>query len=134
MQNIFENSPPAAQLLGRKLISYDHEQEVVILEYEAKKAFTNRHGTVQGGFLTAMLDSAAGIVLVAGLPDGITAVTRRLDSTFLKPASVGRLIATASVQDKSEQDAEVLAELANEDGLVVARATAYLRILQAQPA
>ena len=34
------------------------------------------------------------------------------------------------VKDKSIKDAEVTAELATQDGLIVARATAYLRILQ----
>lgn len=130
MQKSFENSPPAARLLGRKLISYDQEREEAILEYEARPEFTNRHGTVQGGLLTAMLDSATAITLIAGLPDGFTAVTRRLDSSFLKPAPIGRLIVKTNVRDKSAKDAEVGAELSTPDGTVIASAVAYLRILQ----
>lgn len=127
---MFKNSPPAAQLLGRKLISYDQSREEAVIEYQAKSEFTNRHGTVQGGLLTAMLDSATGITLMASLPDGLTAITLRLDTSFLNSAAIGRLIATAKVQEKSDRDAEVTGELATQNGIIVARATAYLRILQ----
>jgi uncharacterized protein (TIGR00369 family) len=130
MEHVSENSPPAALLLGRKMIRHDQAREEAVIEYQAKPEFTNRHGTIQGGFLTAMLDSATALTLIANLPEGFTAVTHRLDSTFLKPAPIGRLIATATVQDRSTRDAKVTAELATEDGLIVARARSHLRILK----
>ena len=129
MKDLFQSSPPAAQLIGRKLLSYDEDRQVAAIEYLARHEFTNRHGTVQGGLLTAMLDSATAITLVAGLPDGFTAVTRRLDSEFVKPARPGTLIARAKVESKTERDAVVSATLSSTEDVVVAKATAYLRIV-----
>ena len=48
--------PPGAQLLGREWLGFDGE--ITSIRFEAKPLFTNRHGTIQGGFLAAMLDSA----------------------------------------------------------------------------
>lgn len=53
-------TPPGAQLLGREWIGFDESGQALI-RFQAQSAFTNRHGTIQGGFLAAMLDSATGI-------------------------------------------------------------------------
>lgn len=130
MQDPFQDSPPAAQLIGRQLLSYDEDRQEAVIEYLARHEFTNRHGTVQGGLLTAMLDSATAITLVAGLPAGFTAVTRRLDSEFIKPAQTGTLIARTKVEEKTDRDAVVSATLSANEELVVAKAKAYLRIVK----
>jgi acyl-coenzyme A thioesterase PaaI-like protein len=49
---------PAAVLLGREIVSVDTESGEVRLRFLADRQFSNRHGTVQGGMLAAMLDSA----------------------------------------------------------------------------
>jgi acyl-coenzyme A thioesterase PaaI-like protein len=71
---------PAAQLLGREVLSVDAETGVVNLRFVAKPEFANRHGSVQGGFLAAMLDSATGMALMLSLPPDMTAVTTRQTS------------------------------------------------------
>jgi acyl-coenzyme A thioesterase PaaI-like protein len=48
--------PPGAQLLGREWLGFD-ESGHALIRFQAQLAFTNRHGTIQGGFLAAMLDS-----------------------------------------------------------------------------
>ena len=69
----------------------------MLIAYRAPPDFTNRHGTVQGGFLAAMLDSAAALTLFAELSSGQTAVTTRLEVDFLKQAAPGELIASATL-------------------------------------
>ena len=122
--------PPAAILLGRRLLSFDPESGRATLEFVARPEFANRHGTVQGGILAAMLDSATGAAMMAALPAGLTAVTLQLNSSFLKPAPIGPLRATARVIAQDDRTAEVEAEIATPDGAVLARATARLRILR----
>lgn len=121
--------PPAAILLGRRLLSLDAERAEARLEFVARPEFANRHGTVQGGLLAAMLDSATGVAVTASLPSGRTAVTVQLNASFLKPAPMGPLRATARVTAQDDRTAEAEAEIATPDGTVVARATARLRIL-----
>jgi uncharacterized protein (TIGR00369 family) len=120
---------PIADLLGRQLLHFDPESGTASLEFFARPEFANRHGTVQGGILAAMLDSASGATLLASLPRELTAVTRQLNTSFLKPAPLGRLRATARILSKDNRSAEVEAEIITPDGTVVARAIAQWKIL-----
>ena len=120
--------PPGAQLLRREWLGFDESGQALI-RFQALPAFTNRHGTIQGGFLAAMLDSATGICALARLSPGLTVVTRSLDTRFLKPAAVGPITARARVIEQTERDMVVQAELVDVQDLTVAEATAQLRIL-----
>ena len=55
-------SPTRAEWIG-----FDDTGEIGIIRFVADATFTNRHGTIQGGFLAAMLDSATGVRALAGL-------------------------------------------------------------------
>ena len=122
MSDHLKEVPPAAQLLGREIVSVDPQSGEVKLQFAARQEFTNRHGTVQGGMLAAMLDSATGNAVMARLPPHLTAVTTRLDTQFLKPAVVGTITATARLSHQDERSAEVQAELTDSAGQVVATA------------
>jgi len=90
MSDHLKEISPSAVLLGREIVSVDTESGEVRLRFLADRQFSNRHGTVQGGMLAAMLDSATGNAVIANLPSDRTAVTTRLDTTFVKPAALGR--------------------------------------------
>jgi len=124
-----EAKPPGAALLGREWLGLDEAGDVGTIRFLAQPSFTNRHGTVQGGFLAAMLDSATGVRALAALDAEHTAVTVSLDTRFLKPARPGILTARARVSEQSERDIVVSAELSDEAGVIVASALARLRIL-----
>src|SRR6266850_8455584 len=130
MSGHLKEMPPAAHLLGREIVSVDPLAGEVKLRFTAREEFANRHGTVQGGMLAAMLDSATGNAVMASLPPDRTAVTTRLDTTFVKPAALGPLTATARLVQQDERSALAEAELFDSSGQVVARARAELRIRQ----
>jgi uncharacterized protein (TIGR00369 family) len=122
--------PPGAELLGREWLGFDETGKIGLIRFEARASFTNRHGTIQGGFLAAMLDSATGVRALAALPPHQTAVTINLNTRFLKPAGVGAITAKARVVEHTEREIVVTAELVDTNGVTVAEATARLRILQ----
>jgi len=128
------DDPPAAALLGREILAIDAAAQEIRLRYVARAEFANRHGTVQGGFLAAMLDSAAGLAIVNLSPAGASAVTTRLDVAFLKPAKLGAILATARIVAQDDRSAAVHAELTDREGLVLATAEVALRISRASPA
>lgn len=103
------DAPPGAQLLGREWLGFDGE--IATIRFEAQPRFTNRHGTIQGGFLAAMLDSATGLGALAALPATRTVVTRSLTTRFLKPARVGPVTAKAKVISQTDRDMIVEADL-----------------------
>jgi uncharacterized protein (TIGR00369 family) len=121
-------TPPAAAMLGREIVAIDADTGVVELVFFAKPEFANRHGSVQGGLVSAMLDSATSVALLAQLPSDLTSVTVELTTAFVKPAPLGRLSARAWVVKRDDRDAEARGELHAPEGLLVAHATARLRI------
>ena len=120
--------PPAARLLGRQLVSIDASNGEVRLVYCARPEFANRHGTVQGGMLSAMLDSATGYAVLVTLPEGFTVLTRRLETRFLKAASLGEITVIVRIAHKDERQASVGAELMDSTGVTVATGSAELSI------
>jgi uncharacterized protein (TIGR00369 family) len=121
---------PASRLLGREVLAFDAEAGEARVRFLARPEFANRHGTVQGGLLGAMLDSACSMAVIAGLPAATTAVTTRLETTFVRPAPVGPMFAVARIAARDDRHVQVMAEIADETGLVLATGSADLRILQ----
>ncbi len=128
MSDHLKEVPPAAVLLGREVISVDAKSGEVQLRFLADRQFANRHGTVQGGMLAAMLDSATGNAVMANLPSDRTAVTTRLDTTFVKPAALGPLTATARIVRRDNLLIFAEAKLLDSSGQIVAHARAELLV------
>jgi len=123
------SAPPAARLLGRRVLSADHRRGVVELEFHAAPEFLNRHGQVMGGMLAAMLDSTVGCAAVAALP-GQSVVTLTMNVTYLRPAAAGPMRASGRVVHRGRSIAFADGELRDQSGEVVASATATLRIVR----
>ena len=62
MASVFDRFPvpPAAATLGWTLISADPATGALEVAFEARTAFCNPGGNIQGGFLAAMLDDTLG--------------------------------------------------------------------------
>jgi uncharacterized protein (TIGR00369 family) len=120
--------PPAAVTLGWELVAIDPEQGTIEVAFAAGGAFLNPAGVVQGGFLAAMLDDTMGPALVCGLEPGDFAPTTDLHVQFLRPARAGRLVGRGRVVRRGRDIAFLAGELVDEDGAVVAVATATAQI------
>jgi acyl-coenzyme A thioesterase PaaI-like protein len=79
--------------------------------------------------LCAMLDSSTALALYAVLPAESTALTANLNVTFVKPARLGVFTATSRLISRDERNAETAGELRDAEGVLVATATARLRIV-----
>jgi uncharacterized protein (TIGR00369 family) len=123
-------APPAAATLGWQLSWVVPERGEIEVFFAATDAFTNPMGTVQGGFLAAMLDDTLGPALVATLPDGQFAPTLELKVNFLRPATPGRITGTGRVVHRGGSIAFLAGELRNEAGELLATATATARIIR----
>lgn len=122
---------PVAKLLGRELLAIDTDG-TVHLSFRAQPEFANRHGSMQGGLVSAMLDSSLSAALLAQLPPELTSVTVKLETEFLRPAPLTVLEAKAWLMSRDERSATTRGELRAPDGTLVATATAHLRILPAK--
>ena len=125
----FDVLPPAAQTLGREIVSVDKDSGEVRVRFTARPDFVNRHGTVQGGFLAAMLDSATSCAVFERLAPEMTALTTRLETEFLRPVAAGEILAVARLTFLEGRDARSEAEILGVDGKPSVRANASFRVL-----
>ncbi len=124
--------PPAAVLLGWKLVEIDPDEGTIEVAFTASDQFLNPAGTVQGGFLAAMLDDTLGPALVATLGDGEWAPTTDLHVQFLKAAKPGELRGHGRIVRRGRDVAFLAGELRDAGGELVASATATAAIRRQQ--
>ena len=116
-------SPPAAQTLGISFKEVNAEVGSVEVEFVGKPEFRNPAGSIQGGFLAAMLDDTMGPALAATLDEGEFAPTLNLNVSFERAAQVGKFIGRGRVIKRGRDVCFLSAEL-YQDGELVASATA----------
>ena len=121
--------PPAAALLGWEALSIEPGR--VRVRFAARESFCNPRGSIQGGFLAAMLDDSMGPALFTLLSDQDFAPTLELKVSFLRPARAGLLIAEGRVVRKGDSVAFLEGTLSAEGGELIATATATARIFSA---
>jgi uncharacterized protein (TIGR00369 family) len=117
------------------MLEVDAEAGRTRVAFTALPAFLNPGGTVQGGFLTAMLDEAMSVAAVVKLGPGHWVPTLQMSVSFIAPAGPGRLIATGEVVRSGRSALHTAGTLCLEDGTLIATATAACipRSLPARP-
>ncbi len=123
--------PPCAQLLGWKLLAHDAAKGWAKLSFEARAEFLNPAGFVQGGILTAMLDDAMGPAVLLMSEGALYTATINLNVSFLAPARVGTLYAESRVVQLGKTVGFVESSLRDADGVLLAQATASVRLVPA---
>ena len=88
---------------------------------DAGDAHLNRHGTVHGGVIATLVDSAMGAAVAT---EDLAPVTIALTVTYLEPASPGRLVARAEVRRRGSRITIVEADVTDAEGEAVAHAIA----------
>lgn len=106
--------------IGLQVVRADEgdEAEAAI---EAGDAHLNRHGTVHGGVIATLVDSAMGAAVAK---EGVAPVTIALNVTYLEPAEPGRLVARARVRRRGSRITIVEADVVDADDGSVAHAVA----------
>ncbi|MCG8690640.1 MAG: PaaI family thioesterase [Minwuiales bacterium] len=121
--------PPASKLLGLRLVELDSEARRVVVDFDGKPEFCNPMGSVQGGFVTAMLDEAMAIAGVTANRFTHFVPTLEIKTSFLEPAKPGRLRAEAWVVRLGRSIAFLEGRLSDADGVLVATASATARLM-----
>jgi uncharacterized protein (TIGR00369 family) len=122
--------PPASLLLGWTLRAIDPAAGTIEIGFTADERFLNPAGTVQGGFLAAMLDDTQGPALFAMTGGQVYAPTIDFTVSFIKAARPGRFVGKGRVVNLGRTIAFTEAELFDESGDLVARGTFSARAMQ----
>ena len=134
--SVFDNFPlpPASKLLGWTLRAVDVAAGTIEIGFIADERFVNPAGTVQGGFLAAMLDDTQGPALFAMTNGQVYAPTIGFDISFIKAARPGRFVGKGRVVSLGKTVVFTEAELFDEAGDLVARATFSSRAMRGDKA
>ena len=122
-------APPAAQTLGWELIGEDPEAGTIEIAFHPGESFLNPHGTVQGGFVAAMLDDTMGPALVSRNDGACIPASIDMNVTFVRAVKPGRVIGKGRVVSQGKSIAFLEAELFDTEGNLLARATSSARIV-----
>ena len=116
------NSSPFYQHMGMRVESCGDGRSIFIME--ARESATNIYGSLHGGSLASLIDSACGLALASRLEPTETAVTVDLNIKYLRPAYPGRLSATGQVIYRGKIVGVEEAEIHQENGELLAKGTA----------
>lgn len=116
--------PPAARLLGWKLIAVNPKAGTIDVEFAARTEFTNPSGFIQGGFLAAMLDDTLGPAAFAMTGGKRMTTTIDLHMHYVRPVRPGRVTTRAKVINLGATIAFLEGELFGPDGRLSVMATA----------
>ena len=115
--------PPVARLLGLEVEQVS--EGLVTFAFEPAEFHYNPLGTVHGGILTTVLDSAMGCAVHSRLRAGLTYTTLELKVNFLRPVRVttGRVRGEGKVVHLGGRVATAEAHLVDADGGLYAHST-----------
>ena len=108
--------------LGVREISVESGE--VELELEAGEEHWGTTERAHGGVLFSVLDTALGRAVVSTLPEGRGCATLECKINFFRPVVRGKLSAKARVVTKTRHTAYTEGSITDEEGRLVARATA----------
>jgi uncharacterized protein (TIGR00369 family) len=99
-----------------------------VVHFDATDEHLNPAGTLHGGVLATLVDTAMGLAVRSATGDDDVPATSQLTVTYLRPGKPGRLEVTASVRTRGEHLTVCEAEV-EQDGRAVAHALATFALL-----
>ena len=107
-----------AALLGIEVA--DTEPDRAVVELDADERHLNHHGTVHGGAIATMVDSAMGAAVRREDTHDEAPVTIEMKVTYLRPAHPGRLRAEAAIRRRGKRIVIAEVDVLDADGEAVA--------------
>ncbi|MEV6633441.1 PaaI family thioesterase [Actinoplanes sp. NPDC051470] len=121
-------APPVMRLIGAEGIAVEEGSVSVFLE--PQEFHYNPLGSVHGGVISTLLDTAAACSVQSTLPAGVGYTSLDLTVKFLRPITIasGRLTCTGSVLQRGRRTALAEARLTDAQGRLAAHATSTCMI------
>ncbi len=121
-ERIFETfgKVPFVQLIGMELVTLEIGEARIRLDM--RDELRQPYGLLHGGATASLIDTATAFAILGNLAEGEMASTVDLTIQYLRPHTTGAIICTAKVTRAGKRLLFVSAEVANEDGKLVATA------------
>jgi uncharacterized protein (TIGR00369 family) len=126
-----DHGPKFIKMLGGQLVDFDTEKKACTFEFNISKDFCHSIDIVQGGFVTAMLDSAMSHAIFICDPEILNVSSLEIKTSYLAATRAGRLRVEGWVIKQSYKTAFMESHLYNEDNELTATASSVAKLLRA---
>jgi uncharacterized protein (TIGR00369 family) len=118
-----------SELIGMRLERVAEGEVDVALDLRPEHR--NLVGTVHGGVIATIADTAAGLAYRTVLAEGTQHVTSQLTVTFLAPGREGTIVARGYVVKRGKRSGYAEVDVVDAEGALLARASALFAVLPA---
>ena len=111
--------PKFLAILGASDIAFDKKKETITIHFDIGEELTHSNGAyVQGGFITAMLDTSMAHLLIFKTNGEYNPLTLNINVNFLAPGIPGKFKSSATINKIGKSISFTSAELHQGDQLV----------------
>jgi len=123
------NGGPVTLMLGTSIENYDADSGTLTAGFVLGTDFLNDNGVVMGGIVTAALDLAMAMSVMARVPEDTAVATTNLQMQFFRPCLPGSYLAEARLIKFGRRIAFCEAQLLDSAGTHIATATSTNQLL-----
>ncbi len=109
-----------AKMIGMKLVAMKPDEATI--EIEMRDQLRQPHGLLHGGVTATLIDTAMAFAVITVLTKEEKASTVDLNVYYLRPHTDGKIFCTAKIIKAGKRLLTVSAEVANEQGKLIATA------------
>ena len=115
----FNKPPKFLSILGSQGIEFNKKNNSAVMKFIINENLTHSNGKiVQGGFITAMLDTSMAHLLIFTNSGEINPLTLNVSVTFLASGSPGEFVASSKIEKQGKSIAFTSAELYQNNVLI----------------
>lgn len=125
-----EKDSGLSKSLGReRIVLLSAKAGRAIVEFRCRPDMCHSGGVVQGGFVTAWLDSAMAFATMAATDFAYSPMSLEVKVSFFKPSAPGLVTAEGWVEQKGRSTVFAEAKLTDAQGAILAKATSTMRLV-----
>ena len=111
--------PKFLSILGANDVTFDEKKETITIHFDIGEELTHSNGAyVQGGFVTAMLDTSMAHLLIFKTNGEYNPLTLNINVNFLAPGKPGKFTSSATINKIGKSISFTSAKLHQGDTLV----------------
>lgn len=119
---------PAMNLIGAQIMAFERSAQEVTMSFKASPAMCHSKIIVQGGFITAMVDSAMAYACMGCFEGPIAVPTLEIKVSFLNAGKAGAMIAKSRPVRLGKSVGFVAAQLYQDD-VLIATSSSTVRLI-----
>lgn len=123
---------PSGMLIGSRLTAIEPGRARIELDTDTRHF--NPMGTVHGGIISEIADSAMGLAFASTLDEGESFTTLEMKINFLRAVRIAHLVASGVVVSRGKTVGLAEADVRDEDGRLVAKASSTCMALRGDQA